>query len=76
MSLDGKLMATDVSIGSAFKPGITKALFAAPIHIGDETVDSFRWDVAAHGDRFLIDTATTASEPLAVVLNWTSALKK
>ena len=27
VSLDGTLMATDVSIGSAFKPGITKALF-------------------------------------------------
>ena len=76
VSLDRKLMATDVSIGSALKPGITKALFAAPIQIGDETVDSFRWDVAAHGDRFLINTATTASEPLTVVLNWTSALKR
>jgi hypothetical protein len=76
VSLDGKLMATDVSIGSAFKPGITKALFAAPIQIGDETIDSFRWDVTAHGDRFLIDTATTASEPLTIVLNWTAALKK
>ena len=69
-------MATDVSIGSAFKPGITKALFAAPIQIFDETIDSFRWDVTAHGDRFLINTAATASEPLTVVLNWTSALKK
>ena len=76
VSLDGKLMATDVSIGSALKPGITKALFAAPIQIGDETMDSFRWDVAAHGDRFLINTATTDSEPLTVVLNWTSALKR
>ena len=76
VSLDRKLMATDVSIGSTLKPGITKALFAAPIQIGDETVDSFRWDVAAHGDRFLINTATTASEPLTVVLNWTSALKR
>ena len=76
VSLDGKLMATDVSIGSAFKPGITKALFAAPIQITDETIDSFKWDVTAHGDRFLINTAATASEPLTVVLNWTSALKK
>jgi serine/threonine protein kinase/Tol biopolymer transport system component len=76
VSLDRKLMATDVSLGSALKPGITKALFAAPIQVGDETVDAFRWDVAGHGDRFLINTATTASEPLTVVLNWTSALKK
>jgi len=75
MSLDGRLMATDVSIGSALKPRIPKALFAVPIHIGDVT-DSFQWDVAAHGDRFLIATAATTSEPLTVVLNWTSALKK
>ena len=69
VSLDRKLMATDVSIGSAFKPGTTKALFAAPIEISDATIDSFRWDVTARGDRFLIDTAVTASEPLTVVLN-------
>jgi hypothetical protein len=34
-----------------------------------------QWDVAGHGDRFLINTAATDSEPLTVVLNWTSALK-
>jgi len=76
VSLDGKLMATDVSIGPAFKPGVTKPLFAAPIQNSDDTIDSFRWDVTTRGDRFLIDTAATTSEPVTVVLNWTSALKK
>jgi hypothetical protein len=38
LSLDGKLMATDVSIGSTLRPGIPKPLFAAPIHFSDETV--------------------------------------
>jgi len=75
-SLDGQLMATDITLGSAITPGTTKALFAAPINISDETLDSLRWDITAHGDRFLINTATTASEPLTVVLNWTSALKQ
>jgi hypothetical protein len=75
LSLDGKLMATDVSIGSTLRPGIPKPLFAAPIHFSDETLP-FQWDVAGHGDRFLINTAATDSEPLTVVLNWTSALKK
>jgi Tol biopolymer transport system component len=77
VSSDGNLMAVDVSLGQVFKAGIPKALFAAPIHIGDETANAaFRWDAAAGGDRFLIDTAATASEPLTVVFNWTAALTR
>ena len=34
------------------------------------------WDVAPDGRRFLIDTATTSSESVTVVLNWTAELKK
>jgi hypothetical protein len=50
ISVDGKLMATAVSIGAALKPGITKTLFAVPIRIDDATVDSLRWD--ARGGRW------------------------
>jgi serine/threonine protein kinase/Tol biopolymer transport system component len=76
VSLDGRLMAADVSTGRSFTAGIPRVLFAAPIQIGDETADTFRWDVAFRGDRFLIDTAATTAEPLTVVLNWTAALRK
>jgi hypothetical protein len=31
----------------------------------------FGWDVAPDGKRFLIDTATTSTEPVTVLLNWT-----
>jgi hypothetical protein len=34
------------------------------------------WDVAPNGKRLLIDTATTSSEPVTVLLNWTAELKK
>jgi hypothetical protein len=34
------------------------------------------WDVAPDGKRFLIDTATTSSESVTVVLNRTADLKK
>ena len=53
MSPDGNLMAADVTLGAAFKAGTPKALFAAPVHVGDEAADiGFRWDAAAAGDGF------------------------
>jgi Tol biopolymer transport system component len=76
VSLDGTLMAADVSMGPALKAGVPKVLFAPPIQIADEVENSFQWDVAASGDRFLINTASTALEPMTVVLNWTAALRK
>jgi hypothetical protein len=35
-----------------------------------------RWDVAPDGKQLLIDTATTSSEHVTVVLNWTADMKK
>jgi hypothetical protein len=40
------------------------------------TTDQFGWDVADRGDRFLINTPATTSEPVTVVLNWPAALRK
>ena len=76
-SLDGKLMAVDVTSSPAFHAGIPKHLFSPPLYYGDESAPYvFRWDVAADGHRFLIDTIASASDPVTVVLNWTAGLKK
>jgi len=74
VSLDGNVMVKDVSTGPA-KAGTPRVLFAAPFQVGLEP-DSFQWDVAASGDKFLINTPSTASEPVTIVLNWTAALEK
>ena len=78
-SLDGKLMAVDVSGGPIFKASVPKTLFQVPVaQIGHNEggLQILGWDVAPDGKRFLIDTATTSSESVTVVLNRTADLKK
>jgi hypothetical protein len=78
LSLDGKPMAADVTGGPILRVGAPKSLFQLPAHVFRFQADLgvFRWDTTPDGKRFLIDTATTSSDPLTVVLNWTSELKK
>ena len=78
-SPDGKLMAADVTEGPIFKASVPRTLFQVPVaQIGHNEggLQVLGWDVAPDGKRLLIDTATTSSEPVTVVLNWTAELKK
>jgi len=78
-SPDGKLIAVDVTEGPIFKAGAPRTLFQVPVaQIGhnEDGLQVLRWDVAPDGKRLLIDTATTSSEPVTVLLNWTAELKK
>jgi len=78
-SPDGKLMAADVTEGLTFKASVPRTLFQVPVaQIAHNAVSTqvFGWDVAPDGKRFLIDTATTSTEPVTVLLNWTAELKK
>jgi eukaryotic-like serine/threonine-protein kinase len=77
-SPDGKLMAADVTEGTTFKASVPRILFQVPVaQIAHNAVSTqvFGWDVAPDGKRFLIDTATTSTEPVTVVLHWTSERK-
>ena len=78
VSLDGKLMAVDVTEGPTFRAGAPKSLFQALVVRGrrQSLLGVLRWDVAPDGKHFLINTVKTSSEPLTVVLNWTTELKK
>jgi hypothetical protein len=72
---DNKLMAAAVNgKGSIFEVGCVKPLFTTRIAPGE----NYQYDVAADGQRFLIDTAPdqAASAPITVVLNWKMGLKK
>jgi eukaryotic-like serine/threonine-protein kinase len=78
-SLDGKLMAADITQEPSFRASVPRALFQLPVgQIGhnEQAVRVFAWDVAPDGKRVLVDTGTTSSEPITVVLNWTAELKK
>jgi hypothetical protein len=48
----------------------------AQIGLNQQALRVFGWEVAPDGKRVLVDTGTTSSEPITVVLNWTAELKK
>jgi hypothetical protein len=64
--------------GPTFKASVPRALFQLPVaQVGhnEQALRVFGWDVAPDGKRVLVDTGTTSSEPITVVLNWTAELK-
>lgn len=73
LSLDGKVMAVDVSTSGVFQAGVPKMLFKAPDGV-------LFWDVSADGKRFMMASPaveTPAPPPVfSVVLNWQAALKR
>jgi len=75
ISPDRKLMAVDVKLGQTFEMGTPKPLFQTQ-------VPSFRspnrYDVAADGQKFLINSGVqeTSRAPVQVIVNWAASLKK
>jgi hypothetical protein len=57
-------------------PGTLFQVRVAQIGHNEGGLQVLGWDVRPDGERFLIDTATTSSEPVTVVLNWTGEPKK
>jgi Tol biopolymer transport system component len=76
LSADEKLMSVDVATNAVFTPTPPKALFAVSRPRGSF---SSQYDVAADGQRFLInvlppDAAPRGATPVIVTLNWTAGL--
>ncbi len=72
LAADRKIMSTTVSIGQTFNASMPVALFSSSDDIGD-------YDVTPDGRRFLVSIPLwelRGSDPVAVVSNWTQALKK
>ena len=72
---DNKLMVAAVSgKGSSFEVGAVKPLFDTRVFTGLR----YPYDVAADGQRFLVNTVPgqASSAPVTVVVNWTAGLKK
>jgi dipeptidyl aminopeptidase/acylaminoacyl peptidase len=65
---DNSLMATPLSVGRP-QPGVTTSLF----HVGGLVRD---YDVAAEGQRFLVDVAEPDPAPLTLLANWPGLVRK
>jgi len=69
-----ELMAVEVRAGTSFEFGTPKALFKLP---PIPNTNYWYYDVAPDGGRFLVTyPVVTKQAPLALVLNWTAALRK
>ena len=81
VSADSKMMAAEVSTVPAFKKGVPKELFSAPIWGGGGTTNVTRYDVTGDGQKFLINAVPSEASgaeitPITVILNWPELLKK
>jgi dipeptidyl aminopeptidase/acylaminoacyl peptidase len=82
LALDGKLMAVPIKGDSVFESGPAAPLFQTTL-TGPGTL-SYRYDVTADGQRFLLNVPVTAVTsqtnsapiPITAVVNWTAALKR
>ena len=73
---DTRLMSVDVTLGGAFKAGVPKVLFRAPILGGGAAMPHY-WDMTADGQRFLINSiAGNISAPFTLIQNWAALLNK
>ena len=70
-------MAADVKTGPTSESGAPKALFQVQLLAVGGAGNAFRYDVAADGKRFLVNTAGdgSAGAPITVV-NWQAAAKR
>jgi Tol biopolymer transport system component len=78
LSLDGKMMAAQVTIAANFDSGAPVALFQATPRQSVSARDLFVYDVSRDGQRFLVNTQVKPAEagPMSVVLNWSAKLDK
>jgi Tol biopolymer transport system component len=74
LSLDGKLMATDVTGGAALQTLLPHVLFQTPVSV---SAIYSQYTATADGKRFLFgEPINKDSEQITVVLNWASGLKR
>jgi Tol biopolymer transport system component len=76
MTLDGQLMAVEISTSPVFQAGAPKLLFRTAVG-ATATLTSFAWDLTADGKRFVFPSPSASAQgPFTAVLNWQAGLKK
>jgi Tol biopolymer transport system component len=74
---DNKLIAVAVKTGAAFTIGDARALLDTRITAWERSNNQrVNYAVTADGQRFLVNTASDAVQPITLVLNWPAALNK
>ena len=78
LSADSKIMAVPIAGGANFNAGAPVPLFQADPRVLVATSELSAYDVTRDGKRFLINTQlkNPEAQPMTVVLNWTSLVKK
>ena len=72
VSPDSKLMAVAMKLGSgSIEPSLPRELFALP----RDTIELGPFEVAADGQRFLVQVTTDKIEPLTAIINWPALVK-
>jgi Tol biopolymer transport system component len=78
LSMDRKMMAVPVKIGSTLEAGVPRVLFDAPVPPISITSDRTHYAVTADGQRFLVRKVfeDTTGAPVTIVLDWTAEIPK
>ena len=81
VAADSKLMAVEVTTAPKFEARGLRALFDPRMTGAGVENMTFRYDVAADGKRFLVNTVANGPEgsagaPITVVTNWSAAVKR
>jgi serine/threonine protein kinase len=74
---DQELMSVSINAGETPEPGLPKPLFQSHIPVVQAgVVQRPEYSVTKDGQRFLVNTPLSDTEPFTVVLNWTAALNR
>jgi hypothetical protein len=77
MASDRKLIAVAVKTDATFAPGDARALFDTRVTAWEGSNNQGpQYAVTADGQRFLVNTASDAVQPITLALNWPAALNK
>jgi hypothetical protein len=81
VSADSKLMSVEVQTAPTFKAGGPRVLFDPRMAAAGVVNLPIRYDIAADGKRFLVNTVangleSSAAAPITVVTNWLAAVKR
>jgi serine/threonine protein kinase len=80
LTLDKRLIATEVQTGPVFKPGVSRELFQTRVlpRLNPRGIVRKQYFVSADGTHFLLNTLIDNTTPveISVLLNWQALLKK
>jgi Tol biopolymer transport system component len=74
LAADGRVLAVPIRSGERFEHGAPQPLFQTRLDT-PALINDRNYEITADGERFLVTTPLGTSVPIAVVVNWTAALR-